>query len=124
MINFKKALGGMVVGLSLLAGAAGVNAACTASGKVQQLWTFTYDNSLTGGSYTYVIVAPLGGLFGGPATFWSYGYTYADKVTNTMAGAHSGNDTVVVTGDAASCPTSGTFRFIGQITDAASAKNF
>ena len=125
MINFKKAFAGIIVGLSLLAGAAGVDAACTtSSGKVAQIFTVIYDLTGNGSAYTLVYIAPPVDFPSGPQGFWYVGFTLNDKAAGTLTSAQSGSNTVRVTGNAASCPASGTFRSIGLITEVDSADSF
>jgi hypothetical protein len=105
----------IVFGLALFAllvnaGMAGAN--CTAQGKVSRLRTGSFGN--------FVDVATPSNL---PsfATFFTVAVTGVSY--STLAAAEAGNLTVFVTGDAASCPTSGTFRNGGKVLEIDVFKN-
>jgi len=124
MINFKKAIGGIIVGVSLLAGAAGADATCTIRGKVRQVYsTLETADSYASKGYTYVIIAPLEDLLTSSGILY-YGYSYNDKFTSTVAAAQSNNANTTIQGDAASCPTTGSARFIGQVTTVYTGTNY
>ena len=124
MINFKKAIGGSIVGVSLLIGAAGADAACSVSGKVRQVYSsLESSDSFSAKGYSYVIIESLGGFFSTSGITY-YGYSYNDKVTSTAGAAQSNNANTTIQGDAASCPTTGSARFIGQVTTVYTGTNY
>ena len=93
----------------LVTGAAGTAmATCVAEGKISRL--------RTGSSGNFVDVQAFGNL---PpfATFFSISVSMGatDRVYSMLAAAQAANETVFVTGDAASCPTSGQFRNGGNV---------
>jgi hypothetical protein len=97
-----KFLSNLIVLASLIsAGTAG--ATCITEGKISRL--------RTGSPGFFVDVQALGNL---PpfATFYAVG---TDRFYSMLAAAQAGNLTVFVTGDAASCPTSGQFRSGGNV---------
>ena len=116
-MNLRKVFMGVVVGLALLVGvlvgAGRANASCAVQCTVQALYTVVYAGSSFNGSYTYWYCAP-GGYTFGPAGWWWYGYTYDDKAGNELA-AGGRETTLVLSGNASSCPSSGTYRFIGEL---------
>jgi len=89
--------------LVLLISAGIARATCVTEGKVSRLRTGSPGN--------IVDIQALGNL---PAfaTFYTVG---TDRFYSMLAAAQVGNMTVFVTGDAASCPTSGLFRFGGRV---------
>lgn len=90
---------------ALLANAGRAGAICIATGKVSRL--------RTGAPGNFIDVQTLSNL---PsfATFFSVPVNAV--FYSTLAAAEAGNLTVNVTGDAASCPSSGTFRSGGNVT--------
>ena len=102
----KKILSGLALVVLLLnAGMAG--AVCSAQGKVSRLRTGSF-----GGNFVDVATPSNLPSF---ATFFTVPVNGVDY--STLAAAEAGNLTVIVTGDAASCPSSGAFRNGGNVIE-------
>lgn len=82
------------------------NAACLAS--AQQV-----ERVLSYGTYGYIYLRPAGALTN---SYYYYMRTTSDKILSTAANAHTDSSRVNVYGDAASCPTTGTARYMGNAT--------
>jgi hypothetical protein len=89
--------------LVFFVGADIARATCTQQGKISRL--------RTGSPGSFVDVQQPGNL-PGFATFFVVG---TDRFFSLLGDAQGANSTVFVTGDAASCPTTGTFRFGGNV---------
>jgi hypothetical protein len=94
-----------VLATSLL-GSLNANAACFAS--AQQV-----ERVLSYGTYGYIYLRPAGALTN---SFYYYVRTDSDKILSTAANAQTDSSRVNVYGDAASCPTAGTGRYMGNAT--------
>ena len=62
-------------------------------------------------TYSYFYGEP----YGAGNTYTYYGYTTSSQIAGGLASATASHNRVYVVGDAASCPTSGTYRYIGTI---------
>jgi hypothetical protein len=108
MCRFHKLFHG-IAAVGLVIGAAGTaQATCVAEGKISRL--------RAGAAGDCVDVQTLGNL---PnfATFSciAVGTENTDRFYSILSSAQAANETVFVTGDAVSCPTSGQFRFGGNV---------
>ena len=73
---------------------------------------YLYENSVnTSGNYGYVYIAPLTTL----PTYSRYFKTYNKEALAVLAAALAAGKTVYAWGDAKSCPTSGTYRYGGNL---------
>jgi hypothetical protein len=98
---------------ALLVNAGIAGAVCTAQGKISRLRTGSFGGN-------FVDVATPSNL-PGFATFFTVPTT--GVFYSSLAAAQAGNSTVFVTGDAASCPPSGTFRNGGKVLEVDIFKN-
>ena len=101
----KKIVFGLAL-FALLVNAGMAEANCTAQGKVSRLRTGSFGNFVD-------VATPLN--LPSFATFFVVPVNGVDY--STLSAAQAGNLTVFVTGDAASCPTTGTFRFGGNVLE-------
>ena len=102
----KKIVFGLAL-FALLVNAGMAEANCTAQGKVSRLRT----GSVAGNFVDIATPSNLPSF----ATFFVVPVNGVDY--STLSAAQAGNLTVFVTGDAASCPTTGTFRFGGKVLE-------
>jgi hypothetical protein len=102
----KKIVSGLAL-FALLVNAGMAGAVCSAEGKISRLRTGSFAGN-------FVDVATPSNL---PsfATYFTVPVNGVDY--STLAAAQAGNLTVIVTGDAVSCPTSGTFRNGGNVIE-------
>jgi hypothetical protein len=83
----------------------------TASAQCTQ--TVYASHFYTLGSYSYIYGEP--SAYGN--TFTYYGYTTNSVFAATGASVVASRNRVTLVGDASSCPTSGTYQYIGSITN-------
>ena len=97
-----------VAGLLGLGAVGQANAVCTVTGKVVRAYSTNAD-------WAYYYIAPLNtGLI---AYNWFFLVPAVDPYNmQTLATANAGGHTVNVTGNAATCPATGTFRNGGTVT--------
>ena len=96
------AMGGVLAAAALVSGNA--NAICSQSNmQVERIISYN--------TYGYIYMRPAGAL-----TNSSYYYmrTTSDQVMSIAANAHTDGSRVTVSGDTASCPTTGTARYMGN----------
>lgn len=91
---------------SALFASANANASCF----VQD---YNVERVLSYGTYGYIYMRPAGSLTN---SFYYYVRTTSDKILSTAANAHTDSSRVNVLGDAGSCPSTGTARYMGNAT--------
>ncbi|OPY64777.1 MAG: hypothetical protein A4E62_02803 [Syntrophorhabdus sp. PtaU1.Bin002] len=103
---------GILVALSIVfMSFSSADATCSQYGKIQYISTPTATGTM------YVYIAPYG--YSVPYFYYyytmpvSYGYTAG---ISTLTAAYAGNMTVSLSGNASTCPTSGTYRYGGAIS--------